>query len=68
MTSRSIMEIGDSIMAMGLILETEMRASRQRDFDGGSCDEGCGLCGNHPEVICWFHLGARAEWPRRMAG
>ncbi len=62
-----IIEIGDSIAAMALIMETERLAHLQRDLDGQGCDEGCGLCGaHHPEVICWFHVRAASALPRRM--
>ncbi|MES2201126.1 MAG: hypothetical protein V4498_02630 [candidate division FCPU426 bacterium] len=67
MTSRSIVEIADSIGVLGLLLETEIHASTQRRLDGDGCDEGCGICGAEPEGVCWFHQGARAAWPRRIA-
>ncbi len=67
MTARiGLLELVDSLNAEFLIMETEGRAAWQRELDGQGADEGCGLCGNG--VICFWHHGARAEWPRRMAG
>ncbi len=65
MASKALLEGLDSIRALALIMETEDAVYGQRWRDGMGCDEGCGLCGNG--VICFWHHGARAEWPRRMA-
>ena len=61
----SVIDLAHEIYDLSLLMDAEMKASQQRDFDGMGCDELCGLC--KPGIICWWHQRSKCQIPRKFA-